>query len=99
MKKRGTSQVDWAISLALFLIYVIWFFIFVRPTFLQDNVQESLINIVEDNFKEDYKWTVSKLPIMIHTNITNTYEPIILDFPYSWEQNHSRLDDNKEFVF
>jgi hypothetical protein len=99
MKKRGTSQVDWAISLALFLLYVVWFFIFVRPQFTGDELQTSLVNVLENDFVEDYKWAVNKLPLIVKTNVTNAYEPIIADFSYSWNINKTKLDNFTELVY
>ncbi len=98
MEKGGITQVDWAISLGLFLMFVVWFFIIVRPQFLEDELQTSLADVLEDNFKTDYRWTINKLPLIVKTNITNDYEPIIADFPFSWEKNHTNLDNNTEFV-
>ncbi len=103
MKKRGATQVDWAISLALFLLYVAWFFIFVNPTFIQDNTQEALISIVEENFKGDYRWEIRTLPLIIYTNQTSKYLPIVEDFNYDWAniylEDKEYLLDNGKIIF
>ena len=98
MKKRGVTQVDWAISLALFLLYVAWFFIFINPMFLEDNTQEALLSIVEDNFKDGYRWEVRKIPLIIYTNTTNSYLPIVEEFNYNWTLSNTKLANNKEFL-
>ncbi len=103
MKKRGATHVDWAISLALFLLYVAWFFIFINPTFMQDNTQEALISIVESNFKDEYRWEIRTLPIVIYTNQTNSYLPIVEDFNYNWTNIYLKdkeyLLDNGKIIF
>jgi len=98
MKKRGTSQVDWAISLALFLLYIGWFFIFINPIFIRDDSQKALLSSVEDNFKTEYRWTVMKLPLIIYPNVSNNYLPILIDFNYNWTKNNTLLGNHAEFV-
>ncbi len=98
MKKRGTTHVDWTISLAFFLMYIIWFFFFVRPNFFPDETQLSLIRHIETNFKSDYTWTINKLPLMIRTNVSNSHEPIIADFPYPWSPEKTFVPGIGEFI-
>ncbi len=97
MKKRGATHVDWAVSLALFLLYIGWFFIFINPVFIKDNTQQALISTVEDNFKTEYRWTVRRLPLIIYPNVSNNYLPIIVNFNYNWTKNNTLLGNYLEF--
>ncbi len=81
MGKRGSSQVDWAISLAVFLLYIAWFFIFVTPVSERAELT-NLIPLVEDRLLEDISWKVYGAPMIITSNINSTYEPIISGFPF-----------------
>ena len=41
---KGTTQIDWAISLAVFLFYLAWFFLYVNPTILHTSSAEELVD-------------------------------------------------------
>ena len=45
MGKKGVSQIDWILSLALFLLYVGWLFIFIMPGInLGSNTDNTVLN-------------------------------------------------------
>ncbi|MBC8444206.1 hypothetical protein H8D83_01335 [Candidatus Woesearchaeota archaeon] len=84
MNKRGISQVDWAISLAVFLLYIAWFFVFVTPVSERAELT-NLIPLVEDRLLEDISWSVYKAPMIITSNTTLINEPLIVEFPFDIE--------------
>ena len=59
--KRGITQVDWAISLAIFLLFLVWFFIFTKPLHDPNSDYESLAEIVLENFQKDMNIEQRKL--------------------------------------
>lgn len=74
--KRAASHVDWVISLAIFLLFVTWFFIFLLPTFTTTQRLEPLLDAAEAGFEQSY-WTVSRLPLVIQHNFTADNAPVI----------------------
>jgi len=99
MHKRGVTQIDWAISLSIFLLYIAWFFIYINPSFIKDDTGEVLSYMVESKFRVDYEWNISKVPLLIYSNATRENEPIIAEFNYAWDKNKTLLGDDINFIF
>jgi hypothetical protein len=99
MQKRGITQIDWAISLSIFLLYVAWFFIYMNPSFVKDDTGEVLEYMVESRFKSEYDWNITKLPLFIYSNVTNEYEPVIVEFNYALEKNKTLLGNDINFIY
>ena len=78
MQKRGVSQMDWVISLAIFLLYIAWFFLFIRPMAVQQGTP-NLISNIKDKMAEEAYWTVLKYPIFIRSDFNFSKEPVIVD--------------------
>ncbi|RMF54375.1 hypothetical protein D6745_05425 [Candidatus Woesearchaeota archaeon] len=96
--KRGASQIDWVISMAIFLIYLAWFFIFISPLTTQPERFSSLISIIDENFKESVLWDVEKLPIIVSSPKDFELAPVIIDFGFNWTPSNSRFSDGTPFV-
>ncbi len=96
MKKRGVSQVDWAISLGIFLIYLVWFFIFVRPQFVVEESPAQLLENAKENLLKQIEWEVEKRPLFVFSNITREKGGLIVDFPYSISS--FAFSDNRYFT-
>jgi len=102
--KRADSQVDWAMSLGIFLLYIAWFFVFIKPQFVEKTNMQSAVQNLENSFIEDIIWRIDKVPILIDSNIINEKEPLIVDFPYDWEAENLYLYrrfilDNHKLIF
>lgn len=102
--KKGLSHVDWAMSLAIFLLYLAWFFIFVKPLFGPSQNMDVLLNILQDGFEGEVFQDVGRIRVFVPGSIRNDYEPIIIPFDQSWpvaQMAHSadyfELDSNKMF--
>lgn len=63
--KRGATHADWAVSLGIFLIYVLSLFLLIQPGVEPVFKNENLIKVVEDSFFEDVTREVQKIPIII----------------------------------
>ena len=63
MNKRGDSQIDWVISLGIFILYLAWFFLLIRPYMVQEETP-NMVSLVKENFEKDAFWTVEKVPII-----------------------------------
>ncbi|MBT3720738.1 hypothetical protein HN789_04035 [archaeon] len=87
--KKGVSQIDWIVSLALFLMYITWFFVFISPQVnFQDN-QDSTITYLKDDFFNEFKWQLKKTPIFVESNHTGMV-PVIMENVF--------LSDNLRFA-
>ena len=96
MNKRGDSQVDWAISLGIFLLYLAWFFIFIRPSLVQEQIP-NLVSLVRDNFERDAFWTVERVPIIVTSERNLTKEPIIVNISSKYSESNSFMQ-NQAFI-
>lgn len=94
--KKGASQVDWAISLGIFLLYLAWFFIFIRPAAEPPERATSLLSIVEEGLAS-IRWTVEIVPIFVRSNISASNEPIALKYSLGWANNSFAFSDEKFF--
>ncbi len=80
MKKRGSSQIDWIISLSLFLLYVGWFFVFIRPSINLGTSKDALVTIITNNFEDDSSWQLKKYPLFVEYNLSGGRKPLMLDY-------------------
>lgn len=102
-QKRGLSQVDWAISLGIFMLFLVWFFMFAAPSFSAPETSDSLTYIIEQGLN-DYKWNVYRTPIFLVSNQTygsNVYEPFFASLYLTNNLNYTIYSDKlqKEIYF
>ncbi len=87
MNKRGLGYVDWAISMGLFIIVVLAIFIFLKPGAKPVYDNESLLNIVENNFISENKWSIIDVPVFVKRLDKQTTEqnprPLVAELTYS----------------
>ena len=80
MQKRGTSQIDWIVSLAIFLLFVAWFFVFISPQMIVLTNSDTKILSLKNNFYDEFSWQITKFSLYIESNDTAIFEPIVLDY-------------------
>jgi len=95
-KKKGMNQVDWAMSLGIFIIYLAWFFILVKPQFDVSETPVNLLETTKENLLNKIEWGVEKRPLFVFSDITGENEGIIADFPYS--MTNFAFSDNRYFT-
>lgn len=93
-RKGLAVDLDWIISLGIFLIYLGVFFIVIRQLPTQQSPASALLDRVSDNIADSTKWSVQKLPLLIVSNISGN-EPVIVRFNYDWKNFSFR--DNTSF--
>ena len=86
--KKGSSHIDWAISIGIFIVYLLLLFIFVRPGQVKEYQGDLLLSIVEKNFKNEFTgvyWSLLEIPIFVNTTyIDGTHDAFLIDsFPFS----------------
>ena len=62
---KGQIHTEWVISLGIFLLYVIGMMFFIKPGFVPYYSEKELISLVETGLKENYYWTVKKVPLFV----------------------------------
>lgn len=93
--KRGLAiDLDWIISLGIFLVYLGVFFIAIRQLPAQQSPASALLDNMFDKIADSTRWSVQKLPLLIVSNISGN-EPVIVRFNYDWK-NFS-FTDNTSF--
>ena len=93
-KRALAVDLDWIISLGIFLIYLGVFFIVIRQLPTQQSPASALLDRVFDNIADSTKWSAQKLPLLIVSNISGN-EPVIVRFNYGWKNFSFR--DNTSF--
>ncbi len=92
---KGSLEVDWIVSLGIFLVFVSMFFVLVRPFSAEKpDASEALIANLEKNLVKNTTWHVQRVPVIIRSNISGN-EPIIADFQFNWK--NMSFSDNTTF--
>ncbi|MCK5630243.1 MAG: hypothetical protein KAI26_06505, partial [Nanoarchaeota archaeon] len=95
--KRGLNQIDWVISLAIFILYISWFFLLIRPYYFPIE-EDPEIELLEDAFVDDIIWTIYKTPLVVFSDIHITYEPVEVNFSLELEESSFAFADNRYFT-
>lgn len=82
INKKGDGHVDWIISIGIFLVYLLGMFVLIKPGVMPVYDYDTLLDIVEEHFKEDVKvvkdgdiltdfgglyWTLYKTPLFVES--------------------------------
>jgi len=96
-KKAIGHQIDWIISTAIFLLYILSIFAFVKPGIKATHQPETLLKIVQDNFDKETKWNVKIVPIFISPLCgAGGGTGIIISFPFiSWNKDQILIKDSE----
>ncbi len=63
--KKGLTYVDWAISVGLFIIYLVVLFVVFSPGVKEDYNSEHLTDMVQRNLKEDAYKDMIRIPVYV----------------------------------
>ena len=94
-KKRGASHVDVIFSFAFFMLFVAWFFVFLRPISEPKEDYNTLSRIIERNLKS-FDWEVQKVMLYLKSNITGM-QPVVVALPFGWNENNTLFQDGMHF--
>jgi len=99
---RGLSQVEWAISLSLFIIYLIWFFVVMRPNLVQTEDPKTLKEVLTESLYTYAGHSVKKLPFSVYANEAKENAPLILEYDwpdsFGFEHYYDVYDDKLIFL-
>lgn len=84
MFKRGASHADWAVSMGIFIVYILSMFIIVQPGAQKVFREDNLIKIVEYGIRNASEYTLEKTPIYIKIKAGSK---ITADQPYDFKLN------------
>lgn len=95
-------NLDWAISLAIFIIFLTIFFMLVFPLFNPRIEQASTISEIKDRFENTKSennavWTVYRALVFVSDSSLGL-EPVSLLLPYNWNTSNSSFLDSREFL-
>ena len=96
MGKRGASEADWIISLSIFLLYIGWFFAFVLPQISIVSGKDASMSSLQESFLDMSRWRMHKFPIIVFSNDTGSYIPIIAD--YNMNTTDIKIADGRSFA-
>lgn len=97
--KKGFSQIDWAISLGIFLLYIVWFFVFIKPQIVKTVDFTPLAPEIKENLKNDVYWSVYQKPVFIKTYENRSSQIIQFNFTPKYGENNFALANNKDFFY
>ena len=84
MDKKAVTQVDWAVSMGIFLIYVLSMFVMIQPGIQPFNKKETMVNIAEKQLQLDAYYNITRIPLFITISKEITTANIFLvNFPYN----------------
>jgi hypothetical protein len=102
--KKALSHVDWAMSLAVFLLYLAWFFIFVKPLFAPSQNMDVLLDVLDNGLENNIFQDVSRITISVPGTVASQHEPVIIPFEEDWQSNkiahtadYFEMDEDKMF--
>ncbi len=75
MNNKGIGgHVDWIIGIGLFLIYIALMFAFFKPGVSDVFEHDTLLDIVEEGFRSDVEWNLTKTPLFLEALPSYTCE-------------------------
>src|SRR3989344_9079806 len=107
MSKKGIAHLDWMISMALFLLFLLSIFVFFKPGAEPAYHRDYLTSIIEDKIRDATYYSIERIPISgeIFTDIEGIQAvefEFIDNFPICGDRNKFRVVDtsfnSKQFL-
>jgi hypothetical protein len=96
--KRASTNVDWVISLGIFLTYILFLFIFLKPGIHKVYQEESLFTLLEQNIYSEANHTLDIIPLYITSTGPGCFK-VECEFPYDWDKSNTVIvDDNNQEI-
>src|SRR3989344_255927 len=101
--KKGGSYIDVAISAGIFILYLLFIFVTLRPGIKEDISGEYLLQIISSGLNNKISMNISKYPLFINYHTENPIDPwdpnnedVIVElkgFPFNWTENKTNILD------
>ncbi len=100
MEKRGIGHdLDWIIGISLFILYMLFVIVTLKPGVEPLHKGDTLINIIQDRFIQNVSWSITQLELNIKTADCNQNTVYCsLDFPFSYDNLHTNLYNQKNIL-
>lgn len=94
--KRGVaSHLDWIIGITLFMFYVLFIIVTLKPGVQPLHKGDTLLLMVQDNFISNVTWDITKVPIFVKPHCVNEETPYAsFNFPEEfsdWDNSNTKL--------
>jgi hypothetical protein len=105
LNKRGAAdQVDWALSLSIFLFLVVWFFLIIKPYAQVESKVELIIQKIENEFTNEINFEIKEVPVYVDFEVTQGNAPVIIRKPTNWSnfsvnQGTYYIEDENNLIF
>ncbi len=96
--KKGMMHIDWIIAIAIFILYISFFFTLLKPSFKSELQGDMLLSIIEENFKSTIYWNLTKNSLFVDCvqNCAGLQDLCLDVYPFTWQENNLRLFDNTQ---
>jgi len=93
MKKRGIGHhLDWIIGISLFMLYIVFLIVTLKPGIQPLHKGDTLLSIIQDRFTNATTWNVTKLELNIKdAGCSGSIIYCSLDFPFSYDNSHTKI--------
>ncbi len=78
--KRGNVHIDWVISIAIFLTYIIILLAFIKPSYKPSFEGDVLVNLAKNSFHDEAEWEVNKTLLSFDCDNGGTYSFNLVDY-------------------
>lgn len=98
MRKKGATHADWAISLGLFLIYILTMFMILQPGIQPIYKETELLDNLQNEITTQTEFIITKTPLIIDTaqleSAGTYYIKISSELPLEKDENKAAIFDN-----
>lgn len=98
-RKRGTTHIDWVISLGIFLFYIVWFFVFINPQISKSVELTPISYAIKEKLQLNAYEKIEKTPIFLKINENRTNKLIILNFTPKYGTDKFSLKDDEYYFY
>ncbi len=78
--KKGNVHIDWVISIAVFLTYLIVLLAFIKPNYKPSYEGDVLVNLVKNKFHDEVEWNVNKVLLSFDCDNGGVYGFSLADY-------------------
>ncbi len=72
--KRGNVHIDWVVSIAIFLTYLIILLAFIKPNYKPSFEGDVLVNLAKESFHNEVEWSVNKVLLSFSCDNGGVYD-------------------------
>ncbi|MDD5133596.1 MAG: hypothetical protein PHD81_00455 [Candidatus Nanoarchaeia archaeon] len=95
-KKAIGHHLDWMLAIGLFMVYILFVIVMLKPGIDPLYKGSVLLDLVQDNLMNEINWEITKVPIHIKISSTCPVEngDIKINFPFDWNEKLRLFREN-----